>query len=129
MSRILTTHVGSLPRTQDVVDFIFARENATPFDPAAFDATMTWAVDATVRRQVEAGATHITFGDPDFFNGIGHALQIGINAPGEKGLGNGGLFQDVARVKRGKRLKDTFDGARLFDDADQILTDDFLART
>ena len=29
-----------------------------------------------VRRQVEAGATHITFGDPDFWNGIGHALPL-----------------------------------------------------
>jgi len=29
-----------------------------------------------VRRQVTAGAEHITFGDPDFFNGIGHALAI-----------------------------------------------------
>ena len=29
-----------------------------------------------IRRQVAAGAGHITFGDPDFFNGIGHALPI-----------------------------------------------------
>jgi len=29
-----------------------------------------------VRRQVEAGARHITFGDPDFFNGPGHALPL-----------------------------------------------------
>ncbi len=29
-----------------------------------------------IRRQVAAGAEHITFGDPDFFNGIGHALAI-----------------------------------------------------
>jgi radical SAM superfamily enzyme YgiQ (UPF0313 family) len=29
-----------------------------------------------IRRQVAAGAQHITFGDPDFFNGVGHALQI-----------------------------------------------------
>ncbi|MSS73547.1 MAG: radical SAM protein [Candidatus Latescibacteria bacterium] len=29
-----------------------------------------------IRQQVEAGATHITFGDPDFFNGIGHALPL-----------------------------------------------------
>lgn len=29
-----------------------------------------------VRRQVAAGATHITFGDPDFLNGPGHALPI-----------------------------------------------------
>lgn len=31
---------------------------------------------ADVRRQVEAGAEHITFGDPDFFNGIGHAMPL-----------------------------------------------------
>ena len=31
---------------------------------------------ADVRAQVDAGARHITFGDPDFFNGVGHALAI-----------------------------------------------------
>lgn len=31
---------------------------------------------ADVRQQVEAGARHITFGDPDFFNGPGHALPL-----------------------------------------------------
>jgi radical SAM superfamily enzyme YgiQ (UPF0313 family) len=29
-----------------------------------------------IRRQVEHGAQHITFGDPDFFNGIGHAMRV-----------------------------------------------------
>jgi hypothetical protein len=29
-----------------------------------------------IRKQIEAGARHITFGDPDFFNGIGHAVRI-----------------------------------------------------
>ena len=29
-----------------------------------------------IRQQVLAGAQHITFGDPDFFNGIGHAIPI-----------------------------------------------------
>lgn len=29
-----------------------------------------------IRRQVHAGATHITFGDPDFLNGPGHSLNI-----------------------------------------------------
>src|ERR1019366_4649431 len=29
-----------------------------------------------IRRQVAAGAPHITFGDPDFFNGIGHAVAL-----------------------------------------------------
>ncbi len=29
-----------------------------------------------IARQVEAGARHITFGDPDFFNGPAHAMRI-----------------------------------------------------
>ena len=29
-----------------------------------------------VRRQVAAGAQHISFGDPDFFNGLGHAIPL-----------------------------------------------------
>jgi radical SAM superfamily enzyme YgiQ (UPF0313 family) len=29
-----------------------------------------------IRQQVAAGARHITFGDPDFFNGIGHAIPL-----------------------------------------------------
>ncbi len=29
-----------------------------------------------IRQQVAAGAQHITFGDPDFFNGVGHAVAI-----------------------------------------------------
>src|SRR5205085_2978325 len=31
---------------------------------------------AAIRNQVAAGAQHITFGDPDFFNGPGHAMRI-----------------------------------------------------
>ena len=63
MSKILTTHVGSLPRTQEVVDFIFARENEHPYDQAAFDACMTSAVSETVRRQVEAGVDIVSDGE------------------------------------------------------------------
>jgi radical SAM superfamily enzyme YgiQ (UPF0313 family) len=31
---------------------------------------------ADIRNQIEAGARHITFGDPDFFNGVGHAVGL-----------------------------------------------------
>ena len=31
---------------------------------------------ADIRQQVKAGAQHITFGDPDFFNGVGHAVPL-----------------------------------------------------
>ncbi len=63
MTRILTTHVGSLPRTQEVVDFIFAREREEPYDEAAFDAAMTQAVDETVKKQVEAGVDIVSDGE------------------------------------------------------------------
>jgi len=60
---VLTTHVGSLPRTQDVVDFIFAREHGKDFDQAAFDASMTAAVSETVRKQKEAGVDIVSDGE------------------------------------------------------------------
>ncbi|MGV6847379.1 MAG: cobalamin-independent methionine synthase II family protein [Marinibacterium sp.] len=63
MNRILTTHVGSLPRTQDVVDFIFAREREDPYDPAAFDACMKAAVSETVRKQVAASVDIVSDGE------------------------------------------------------------------
>ena len=63
MSRILTSHVGSLPRTQEVVDFIFARENEQPYDPEAFQACMTAACAETVRRQVDAGIDIVSDGE------------------------------------------------------------------
>ena len=61
--KIQTTHVGSLPRTQDVVDFIFARENEKPYDEVAFDAAMTAAVDETVRKQKAAGIDIVSDGE------------------------------------------------------------------
>lgn len=63
MAKILTSHVGSLPRTQKTVDFIFAREKGEDYDEAAFDAQMTAAVDETVRRQKEAGIDIVSDGE------------------------------------------------------------------
>jgi 5-methyltetrahydropteroyltriglutamate--homocysteine methyltransferase len=63
MARIPVTHVGSLPRKQEVVDFIFARERGEPFEQSAFDTAMTEAVDETVRRQVEAGVDIVSDGE------------------------------------------------------------------
>ncbi|MEM9582412.1 MAG: cobalamin-independent methionine synthase II family protein [Pseudomonadota bacterium] len=60
---IKTTHVGSLPRTQNVVDMIFARENGEDYDQAAFDAVMTGACAATVARQTEAGIDIVSDGE------------------------------------------------------------------
>ncbi|EKE43128.1 5-methyltetrahydropteroyltriglutamate-- homocysteine methyltransferase, putative [Oceaniovalibus guishaninsula JLT2003] len=60
---IRTTHTGSLPRSQKVVDFLFARERGQDYDPRAFDAAMTQAVSETVRRQVAAGIDIVSDGE------------------------------------------------------------------
>ena len=63
MTKIAVTHVGSLPRTQKVVDFIFAREREEPYEEADFDAAMTEAVDDTVRKQADAGVDIVSDGE------------------------------------------------------------------
>ncbi len=62
-NRILTTHVGSLPRSQPVVDQIFAREKGEPIDEETFDAIMAAAIDACVARQVAAGVDIVSDGE------------------------------------------------------------------
>jgi len=47
-----------------------------PVYNGAFRVVQRDVVLEDIRRQVAAGAQHITFGDPDFFNGVGHALAI-----------------------------------------------------
>ena len=63
MSKVLTTHTGSLPRSQEVVDFIFARENGTPYDQDGFDQTMTTAVAQTVTQQKDVGIDIVSDGE------------------------------------------------------------------
>ena len=63
MKKILTSHVGSLPRSQKVVDFIFARENEVKYDQAEFDSVMSNAVEKTVSKQVEAGVNIVSDGE------------------------------------------------------------------
>ena len=60
---LLATHVGSLPRTQDVVDFLFAREHGQEYDQAAFDACMVAAVAKLVERQKAAGIDIVSDGE------------------------------------------------------------------
>ena len=42
--RILTTHVGSLPRPQEVFDFLFAQDRGDSYDPVAFEDALARAV-------------------------------------------------------------------------------------
>ena len=63
MKKILTSHVGSLPRSQEVVDFIFAREKEIKYDQAEFDQVMSDAVNQTVLKQVDAGVDIVSDGE------------------------------------------------------------------
>lgn len=60
---ILSSHVGSLPRSQRVVDAIFAREKGESFDADEFGAAMEEGVDDVVRRQREAGIDIVSDGE------------------------------------------------------------------
>ncbi len=61
--RILTTHVGSMPRPQAVVDQLFAQDRDEDYDPAEFDAVMTRAVRDVAQKQVDAGVDIISDGE------------------------------------------------------------------
>ena len=61
--RILTTHVGSLPRPQEVVDFLWAQDRGEAYEAARFHETMRRAVAAAVDRQTEAGLDIVNDGE------------------------------------------------------------------
>ena len=61
--RILTTHVGSLPRPDDVMDFLVAKESGEPYDTAGFDSCMRRAVHDVVAEQVAIGIDVVSDGE------------------------------------------------------------------
>ncbi len=63
MCPIQTTHVGSLPRRQSTVDFLFAKEHGRPYDLAEFEAEMASACDYVVHKQVQAGIDIVSDGE------------------------------------------------------------------
>ncbi|HEY2679039.1 MAG TPA: cobalamin-independent methionine synthase II family protein, partial [Steroidobacteraceae bacterium] len=61
--RILTTHVGSLPRSQAVTDVLFARERDEIKDAPAAAAVISHAVADVVRRQTAVGIDVVSDGE------------------------------------------------------------------
>jgi 5-methyltetrahydropteroyltriglutamate--homocysteine methyltransferase len=53
--RIVTTHVGSLPRPASLLQLIMARYRGEPVDPEALEGELAAAEETLVRRQLEAG--------------------------------------------------------------------------
>jgi 5-methyltetrahydropteroyltriglutamate--homocysteine methyltransferase len=86
--RFLTTHTGSLPRPDDLIRMMFAKEEGVPVDQAALSARIRSAVAEIVRQQAEAGLDVINDGEvskPSYatyikdrlhgFGGTSHPLQ------------------------------------------------------
>ena len=61
--RILTTHVGSLPRPDDLIGMLHLKDQGEAYDPAFFDKCVANAVDATVYRQVATGIDLVSDGE------------------------------------------------------------------
>jgi 5-methyltetrahydropteroyltriglutamate--homocysteine methyltransferase len=88
--RILTTHVGSLPRPPDLLAMIQAKEQGRPFDDAAFAGRVNSAVAEVVRKQAECGIDIVADGEMGRFGFIPYVNErlSGLEArpnPGSEG--------------------------------------------
>ena len=70
---IRTTHVGSLPRGDRLAELLIARDRGDPYDEAELDAVVQAAIDAAVKRQIEAGVSIISDGE---LGKIGYSTYI-----------------------------------------------------
>ena len=61
--RILTTHVGSLPRPKPLLELIMAKEQGGAVDQRSFEAESVRAVDETVAQQVASGIDIVSDGE------------------------------------------------------------------
>ena len=71
--RILTTHVGSLPRGEMVSDVVQASEGDTPVNDELFDAVLTEAIETEVARQKQIGIDIVSDGE---FSKITYASYV-----------------------------------------------------
>lgn len=63
MAHIKTTHVGSLPRGEELTPLLLARDAGEPYDAAEFDRVVSAAVDDAVKQQVAAGVDIVSDGE------------------------------------------------------------------
>jgi 5-methyltetrahydropteroyltriglutamate--homocysteine methyltransferase len=60
---IATTHVGSLPRSNELVPLLLARDRGEVYDAAEFDRTVQAAINTAVDEQISAGVTYVSDGE------------------------------------------------------------------
>ena len=90
--RFLTTHVGSLPRADDLIKLMYAREDGLPLDPDAVEERVTAAVEEVVAKQVAAGIDIVNDGEQ---SKPSYATYIKDRLSGFGGTGNSYVFQDL----------------------------------
>lgn len=85
--RILTTHVGSLPRTVEVLDAMKAKMSGESYSDDAYQAEIAKGVKEIVKRQADLGIDVVTDGEmskPGFFTYIEERLDGFQGRPDEK---------------------------------------------
>jgi 5-methyltetrahydropteroyltriglutamate--homocysteine methyltransferase len=90
--RFLTTHTGSLPRPEDLIKTMYAKEEGVPVDLEALAARVRSAVAELVKKQADAGIDLINDGE---MSKPSYATYIKDRLDGFGGTGNTFIYQDV----------------------------------
>src|SRR5881409_1698581 len=73
--RILTTHVGSLARPDDLVEVLRAKDRGQPYDRESYAKLVRGAVADVVRKQTEAGVDIVTDGEQGKESFFGYVVE------------------------------------------------------
>src|ERR1700727_1482115 len=92
LERFLTTHTGSLPRPDDLIQMMYAKEEGKPVDKDALNARIKSAVGEVVGRQRKAGVDIVNDGE---MSKPSYATYIKDRLNGFGGTGNSFAFQDI----------------------------------
>jgi len=91
-NRFLTTHIGSLPRNEELMQIMFAREDGIPLDQLALENKIVEAVGSVAARQIEAGIDIINDGE---MSKPSYATYVKDRLNGFGGTGNSFTFADI----------------------------------
>src|ERR1041385_5773257 len=97
IERFLTTHTGSLPRPDDQIRRMYAKEEGVPIDRAALAERVRAAVAEVVQKQADAGVDLINDGE---LSKPSYATYIKDRLNGFGGTGNTFVYQDLADFPR-----------------------------
>ena len=97
VERFLTTHTGSLPRPDDLIRMMYAKEGGVPVDAVALAARVREAVAEVVNKQVGAGIDLVNDGE---MSKPSYATYIKDRLHGFGGTGNTFVYQDLAEFPR-----------------------------